>query len=93
MARDTTRRRKRERSSAKLKQLPRRIITNPYAPIKVLSDDQIESIHEASLEVLENLGMKVLSDQALDLLAGAGADVDRSAGQVRFDRGLITEWV
>ena len=94
MARDTTRRRKKKkRGSARLKQLSRRIITNPYPPIAVLSDDQIESIHEASLEVLENLGMKVLSDQALDLLKAAGADVDRATGQVRFDRGLITKWV
>ena len=92
MARDTTRRRKR-RTSGGLKQLPWRSITNPYDPIEVLDEEQVERIHEASLEVLETLGMKILSDQALDLLDSAGADVDRETRRVRFDRGLIAEYV
>ena len=92
MARDTTRRRKR-RTSGGLKQLPWRAITNPYDPIEVLDEEQVERIHEASLEVLETLGMEILSDQALDLLDGAGADVDRESRRVRFDRGLIEEYV
>ena len=92
MARDTTRRRKR-RTSGGLKQLPWRSITNPYDPIEVLDEEQVERIHEASLEVLETLGMKILSDQALDLLDSAGADVDRESRRVRFDRGLIAEYV
>ncbi|MFP6745596.1 MAG: trimethylamine methyltransferase family protein [Alphaproteobacteria bacterium] len=94
MARDkAARRRKKDRTSGTLKQLPRRTISNPYPPIEVLSDDQIEAIHEGSLDVLENLGMKMLSGQALDLLAAAGADVDRDSQQVRLDRGLVLDAV
>ena len=83
-------RRRRERS---IKQLPWRLPTNPYRPIEVLSADQLESIHDASLRVLEELGIEFMSPEALDVLARAGAEVDRASGVVRFDRGLIAEWI
>ena len=39
---------------------------NPHPPVQVLSEDQIETIHQASLRVLRDIGMKVLSpDEAL----------------------------
>ncbi|SLN11579.1 trimethylamine methyltransferase family protein [Oceanibacterium hippocampi] len=66
---------------------------NPFPPIQILTADQIEMIHLASLQVLEEIGMEFLDDGALDILARAGADVDRSTRRVRFDRGLIEESV
>ncbi len=66
---------------------------NPYHPIEVLSEDQVEAIHDASLRVLEELGVEVLSEQALTLLASAGADVERASGRVRFDRALVEQSV
>ncbi len=83
--------RRAERGGARLKQLPWREIVNPYAPIEVLRPEQLERIHEASLEVLENIGMEFLDDEALDILDRAGAQVDRGNRRVRFDRGLIAE--
>ena len=92
MARERTRTRTdRRRASGGFRQLPWRRVVNPYAPIEVLSADQIEDIHLASLRVLEEIGMEFLHDGALDLLARSGADVDRSNKRVRFDRGLILE--
>ncbi|MFQ5959180.1 MAG: trimethylamine methyltransferase family protein, partial [Alphaproteobacteria bacterium] len=90
MARDSSRRRKR-RVSGGLAQPPWRDIVNPYKPIEVLSEEQVERIHAASLTALEDLGMEILGDEALDVLARAGADVDRETRRVRFDRGLIEE--
>jgi trimethylamine--corrinoid protein Co-methyltransferase len=90
MARES-RRGHRRRGVGGLKQLPPREITNPYKPIEVLDPEQIERIHEASLSVLEDLGMRFMSDEALDILAAAGADVDRGERHVRFDRGFIEE--
>jgi trimethylamine---corrinoid protein Co-methyltransferase len=70
-------------------QAPWRRLSNPYRPIEVLSADQVEFIHEASLDVLERLGMDFWSAEALDLLAQAGQTVDRAAQHVRFDRHWI----
>lgn len=63
----------------------------PFEPLKVFSDDQIASIHEAALGLMENTGWKVLSERALRKYAEAGADVDHSTQMVRLDRGLIAK--
>ena len=54
-----------------------------------MSADQIEAIHDASLQVVEELGLEFMSPEALDVLARGGAEVDRDRGVVRCDRGLI----
>lgn len=54
-----------------------------------LSSDQIEAIHEASLDILDSIGIMFLNDEALDILASAGCDVDRSTKIVKMDR----QWV
>ncbi|MCC7047286.1 MAG: trimethylamine methyltransferase family protein [Alphaproteobacteria bacterium] len=92
MARDNVRRRER-RTTRGPQQLAWRAIENPYKPIEVLSDDQVEAIHTASLRVLRDLGMEFLGDQALDLLLKAGATVDRATRRVRFDPAMIMEHV
>lgn len=43
---------------------------------RVLSDDQIRRIHMATLDVLENVGVKVHSQAGCDLLRNAGCTVD-----------------
>ena len=74
-------------------QLPWRDVRSPFPPLGVLSGDELEHVHEASLTVLEDLGMEVLGEHARRLYRKAGADVDDSAMRVRFDRGLIAEQV
>jgi trimethylamine--corrinoid protein Co-methyltransferase len=77
------------RGVSRLRQLPWRSLTNPYSPLEVLSTDQLESIHDVSLRILEELGIELMSDRALELMATAGADVDVSRRTVRLDRGLV----
>lgn len=36
----------------------------PYAPVRVLGDDQVAAIHEAGLEILSRIGIRVLDDRA-----------------------------
>ncbi len=74
-----------------LAQLPFQQFRNPYPPLEVLSPDALEAIHDASLCILEEIGVNFLLPEAREILAGAGADVDRSAGstRVRFDRALV----
>ena len=90
MSRDTTRRRER-RGAPGLKQLPWRRMRNPYRPVEVMSADQIEAIHEASLRVLEEMGMEFLDAEALSILKAAGAEVTPGSLRVRFDRAMILE--
>ena len=54
-------------------QLPWRTVTNPFRPLEVLSEDQIEAIHNASLRILAEIGMDFLHPEALSILAAGGA--------------------
>ncbi len=92
--RSTSRRRDagRDRVAAP-QQLPWREVRNPFPPIKVLSDDELEHIHNASLTILEDLGMEVLSAPARELYRAAGADVDEASMRVRLDRAMVMEHV
>jgi len=63
----------------------------PYRPTEVLSADELESIHHASLRVLAEIGMDFLDDGARDLLKAAGAEVEAGAQRVRFDPAMVEE--
>lgn len=56
---------------------------------EVVSADELESIHEASLTILERIGMEFFCPEARSIMAEAGADVDESTMRVRFDRELV----
>ncbi|MFX1516003.1 MAG: trimethylamine methyltransferase family protein [Promethearchaeota archaeon] len=43
-------------------------LQNNIPPLTILSKEQVEEIHQASLKVLKNTGVRVLSQQALDIL-------------------------
>jgi trimethylamine--corrinoid protein Co-methyltransferase len=76
-----------------ISQPPFRQITNLYKPIEVLSDDQIEEIHNASLNILETIGLKVWGEEARAVYKGLGASIDRPEMRVRLDRALVLELV
>ncbi|MGH6933660.1 MAG: trimethylamine methyltransferase family protein [Dongiaceae bacterium] len=86
-------RRRARRETAAFQQPPWRNLINPYRPIEVLNDEQLERIHDASMRILEVHGLEFLNDQALDLAAATGADVDRATRRVRFDRELVATYV
>lgn len=54
--------------------------------LSVLNEDQIEQIHQATLEVLERTGVQITHPKALEVLHGAGALVDG-------DRVHIPAWM
>jgi trimethylamine--corrinoid protein Co-methyltransferase len=91
--RRSSKRSERKAEAGGLRQLPWRRITNPYKPLEILSEDQVEAIHEASLQILEEMGLEFMSSEALELLKRAGAEVDFSTQMVRFDRALIEEYL
>lgn len=75
----------------KVPQIPYRNLDFPYAPTNLLSEEQLEEIHETSLDVLEQVGVAFLSERALNVFKAAGADVDETTQQVRLDRNLVME--
>ena len=74
-----------------LRQLPWRAVRNPFAPMEVLTADQLEAIHLTSLRILEELGIELRSPQACEIMRTAGAQVDDASGMVRVDRGLVEQ--
>ncbi len=93
MARRTSRRQAGGRAKGALHQLPWRQVRNRFPPVDILSADQIEHIHNSSLQVLEELGMEVMGESARRLLKDAGADVDDATMRVRFDRTMVMEQI
>ena len=61
------------------------------APFEILSRDDLDKIHGATMEVLQRLGIKVLEHNALDLFDDAGADVDKKTRIVRIPESLVRE--
>jgi len=53
-------------------------------PIRVLSSDDMERIHQAALTILHDVGMKIESDAALAYLKKAGCIVDEATYAVKF---------
>ncbi len=60
-----------------------------YSPTEAVSADALEAIHQASLTVLEEIGIDFLHNGAKEILRTAGADVAAGSNRVRFDRGLV----
>jgi trimethylamine---corrinoid protein Co-methyltransferase len=58
-----------------------------YRPTEVVSADELEMIHEASLTILERIGMDVLSEPARLVFAAAGATVEGE--RVRIGRDIV----
>jgi trimethylamine:corrinoid methyltransferase-like protein len=58
---------------------------------KILSEDETQRIHDASVRLLETVGVKCLSGRALDLMARGGARVDRDSRIVRIPAGMLAE--
>jgi trimethylamine--corrinoid protein Co-methyltransferase len=68
-------------------------LVNTLAKSTVLSDDALESVHEASLTILEEIGMDVILPEARERMKAAGAAVTPGTDRVRFDRGLIMDMI
>lgn len=62
-----------------------------YDPVKVISDDQVASIHAAALRVLTEIGMRILHLPARALYAQAGAQVQ--GDRVRFDPAMVMQYL
>lgn len=56
---------------------------------RVLSDEERHRVHEESLNILENIGVRVETPIGRQILKDAGADVDDSSKLVKFPKALV----
>ncbi|WP_119387795.1 trimethylamine methyltransferase family protein [Taklimakanibacter lacteus] len=82
-------RRRRPRPGASGRMTDYTRLANPFDPIRVFSDDQVEAIHQNALRILQDIGMRVLHMGGRARLKAAGASVDEETMIVRFDKGLV----
>ncbi|MFT5811005.1 MAG: trimethylamine--corrinoid protein Co-methyltransferase, partial [Rubritalea sp.] len=62
---------------------------NPYAPISVLSEDDLDLIHDGAMRILEEIGLHVMNEKALALYEKDGAKVDWDKQHVFIDRSIV----
>lgn len=94
MARGSVNRRERRLAeSAGIRQMRFAAVENRYRPIEVISTDEVEAIHHASLRLLRDTGMEIMHAESRKFLKMAGADVDEATQRVRFDPAMIEETI
>ena len=76
---------------AAVPQLQPRKVKRLFPPTNIISKDEEESIHNASIKVLAEIGMDFLDDEARDMWRKAGATIDGE--RVRFEAGLLEELI
>ena len=66
-------------------------ITNPKLRLEILQPEEVKEIHEATLWIIENVGVRFPSARALDIWESHGAKVDRQTSVVRVKPKLIED--
>jgi len=64
-------------------------VTNPRLNLSILSPEDIESIHSATLDIIESVGVNFPSPKALDIWEAHGAKVDRETMVVKIPPDVI----
>jgi trimethylamine--corrinoid protein Co-methyltransferase len=75
------------RKAQDIYQPPWRQYVNRLPPSRLVSDDEVERIHEAALAILETIGVKCQVKPARDLMARAGAIIEDE--RVKVGREIV----
>jgi trimethylamine--corrinoid protein Co-methyltransferase len=59
---------------------------------ELLTQEQVERVHEASLEILEEVGLMVRHGPARDLFRAHGCEVDSETNRVKFPRAIVEQY-
>lgn len=74
-----------------IQQMPWRVPVNPDRPTEPLGEEGIAAIHETAMQILEEIGIEFLNEEACAIFREAGCIVE---GQnVRMDRDFVMEMV
>ena len=66
-------------------------ITNPKLSLNILTPEEVQRIHTATLDVIENVGVRFPSKKALDIWESHGAKVDRDSLIVKAPGTLVEQ--
>lgn len=66
-------------------------ITNPKLSLNILTPNEVQRIHEATLNIIENVGVRFPSKRALEIWEAYGARVDHDRMIVKVKPHLIEE--
>jgi trimethylamine---corrinoid protein Co-methyltransferase len=66
-------------------------ITNPKLSLDILSTQEIQRLHTATIDIIETIGVRFPSKRALDLWESHGANVDRNTQIVKVPGHIIEE--
>lgn len=80
-----------KRSKALFQQMPWRIPQNTDHPTEPLNEEGLHAIHDGAMQVLEEVGIEFLNDEALALFREAGCTVNGT--NVRMGRDWVMEMV
>ncbi len=64
-------------------------LRNSMRPLELLSQDQLQAIHEASLKLLEEIGIEFMGRAAREKFRAAGAEANEATGLVKIPRALV----
>ena len=79
----------RRRRASDIVQKPWSQLENPLPPTRLISDDEVEALHEAALKLLETVGVRCAVPEARALFGKAGAIIDEADGRVRLGREIV----
>ena len=79
------------REVSSFQQAPYKQKSNPFQPMSIFSEDEVESIHKASLKVLCDTGIDIQSPRAVEILKRERAMIDSDGRRVRFDPDFVME--
>ncbi|SVD20992.1 uncharacterized protein METZ01_LOCUS373846, partial [marine metagenome] len=71
--------------------MPWQKVQNPWAPFEVLCEDEVETIVDAALTILQDQGFRFLHDESRRLLESAGAEAANDDGMTKLDRDFVIE--
>lgn len=57
----------------------------------ILRNEDLEAIHGATLELMEDYGLQIHGEDALEILEGIGCSVDRELDRVKFPRNIVND--
>ena len=64
-----------------------------FKPLEILTEEQVESIHQGTLNVLQEVGVQILHDRALELFQQNDCLVDLDEKRVRIPPSVVEECI
>jgi trimethylamine--corrinoid protein Co-methyltransferase len=68
-------------------------ISNPKLSLNILTIEEVQQIHTATLDIVESVGIKFPSNKALDILEAHGASVDRSSMIAKIPGAILEQYL